>query len=124
MEKGTDTDFGIPAEFRAFANKSMEQAKQAFESWFTVAERAASTAAAQATNTQAGTREVSELAIRFAERNIASGFEFAQRLARAKDAQEIVSLHADYASNQMAVLGEQASELGRQAAKMTGQSAH
>ena len=124
MEKGANTDFGIPAEFRAFADKSMEQARQTFESLFAAAEHAANAAAAQATNVQTGTREVSTLAIRFAERNITASFEFAQRLARAKDAQEIVNLHAEYASNQMAALGEQASELGRQAAKMAGQGAH
>ena len=60
--------------------------------------------------------------MRFAERNIASSFEFAQKLVRAKDAQEVLALHADYVKSQIAALTEQAKELGKKAAKMAGQS--
>ena len=70
-----------------------------------------------------GAKEVGELAMRFAERNIASSFEFAQRLLRAKDSQEVTALHAEYVKSQIAALTDQAKELSKQAAKMAGQGA-
>ena len=67
---------------------------------------------------QAGAKEAGELAMRFAERNVASAFEFAEKLVRAKDPQEVAKLHADYARSQMEALSEQAKEMGQKAAKM------
>ena len=64
-------NFEIPAEMRAFAEKSVEQAKQAFGSFITAAQHAASTADNQAANTHSGAKEVGELAIGFTKRNIA-----------------------------------------------------
>jgi phasin family protein len=61
---------------------------------------------------QAGAKEVGELAMGFAERNITSSFEFAQRLLQAKDPKEIMALHADYVNSQIAALTEQGKELG------------
>jgi hypothetical protein len=57
----------------------------------------------------------------FAERNIASSFEFARKLLQAKDPNDVMALHAEYVNNQIAVLTEQGKELGRRAAKMGGQ---
>jgi hypothetical protein len=108
------TKFEIPAEIRAFAEKSMEQAWQAFDSFCSAMQKAVSTADRQA----ADAKDMAELAMRFAERNIASSFELAQRLVRAKDSQEIMALHTDYANAQLAALGDQVRELTKQASKM------
>ena len=117
-QQGTKS-FEIPAEMQAFAEKSMEQARQAFDSFCSATQKAVSTADKQA----AGAKDVGELALRFAERNIASSFEFAQRLVRAKDSQEVMALHADYVKSQVAAFGDQAREMTKQAAKMAGESA-
>jgi len=45
---------------------------------------------AQATATQAGAKDFGKKAIAFAEQNVATSFEFAQKLARAKNAEEIM----------------------------------
>jgi len=66
---------------------------------------------------------VGELAMQFAERNIASSFDFARRLLHAKDAQEVAALHADYVKSQMTALTDQAKELSKQTAKMAGPAA-
>jgi hypothetical protein len=58
---------------------------------------------------------MSELAMRYAERNIASGFEFAQKLIHAKDASEVAALQAEYVKVQMEALSEQASEFSKHA---------
>ena len=124
MARESGGSFEIPAEMRAFAEKSVEQAKQACESFLNAAQNAVNTAGSQVTTAQSGAKEAGELAMRFAQRNIAASFEFAQKLARAKDPQEVIALHAEYAGSQIAVLSDQAKELGRQAAKIAGQAAH
>lgn len=118
MAKQGNGGFEIPAEMRAFAEKSVEQAKQAFDSFMSAAQKAAATADQQATTARTSAQELGHLAVRFAERNIASSFEFAQRLVRAKDGEEVLALQGDYVKSQMAALNEQAKELSQQAAKM------
>ena len=79
------TRFDIPADMLALAEKSVEQAKQAFDIFISAAQHAVSTAETQAATAQAGAKQVGELAMGFAERNIASSFEFAQKLLQAKE---------------------------------------
>jgi len=112
--------FDMPTEMRAFTERSMEQAKTAFDSFVTTAQQAATVAQTQAMNAHSGAREVGALAMQFAERNIASSFEFAQKLLRAKDAAEVASMHSDYVTKQVATLSEQARELSRHAVKLGG----
>ena len=112
--------FDMPAEMRAFAERSMEQAKTAFDSFVTAAQQAANVAQTQALNAQSGAREVGTLAMQFTERNIASSFEFAQKLMRAKDAAEVAAMHSEFVTSQVATLTEQARELSRQAVKIGG----
>jgi phasin len=123
MDKQGNMNFEIPAEMRALAEKSVDQARQAFETFMSAASQAASTADKQAAGARAGVKEVGELAARFAERNVASSFEFAQRLVRAKDSQEVMALHTDYVKRQIAALSEQTKELTKEAAKMAGAAA-
>lgn len=61
------------------------------------------------------------MAIEFTQRNVASSFEFAEKLMRAKDAQELTALHSDYVKSQILALTDQAKELAKQAAKLAGQ---
>ena len=123
MAKQGNMNFEIPAEMRALAEKSVDQARQAFETFMSAATQAASTADKQAAGARAGVKEVGELAVRFAQRNVASSFEFAQQLVRAKDSQEVMALHADYVKRQIAALSEQTKELTKEAAKMAGAAA-
>ena len=121
--KDGNTKFEMPAEMRAFAEKSVEQAKLAFDSFISATQQAVNTAETQAATARSGAKEAGELAMRFAERNIAASFEFAQRLVRAKDPQEVTALHAEYVKSQVATLTDQAKELSKQAAKMTAPGA-
>ncbi|MBV9558519.1 MAG: phasin [Pseudolabrys sp.] len=110
--------FEIPAEMRAFAEKSVEQAQKAFDTFIAAARHAAVTAETQAKSASGGAKEVGDLAMRFAERNISASFELAQKLVRAKDVQEVMKLQSDYVKAQMAALQEQAKDLGQRASKM------
>jgi hypothetical protein len=118
MANESGSKFDMPAEMRAFAEKGLEQARATFEAIASAAQQAASAAQSQAITAQSGARELGQLAMRYTERNIASSFEFAQKLMRAKDAAEVAALHSDYVGSQMAVLTEQAQELSRQASKL------
>jgi phasin len=114
------TRFDIPADMLALAEKSVEQAKQAFDVFTSAAQHAVSTAETQAATAQAGAKQVGELAMGFAERNIASSFEFAQKLLQAKEPKDMMAMHAEYVNTQIAALTDQAKELAKRAAKMTG----
>jgi len=110
--------FQIPPEMRAFAEKSVEQARQAFDGFMTAAHRTVTTMEGQAEAARKGAKDISDRAIDFAEQNIASSFEFAQKLVRAKDVKEMLELQGTYVKTQMQVLAEQARELGETSSKM------
>ena len=72
--------FEIPPEMRAFAEKSVEQAKQAFDGFISAAHDAVTTFEGHAESARKGAKHVTEKAMNFAEQNVASSFEFAQKL--------------------------------------------
>ena len=113
-------NFEVPPNMRAFAEKSVAQAREAFDGFIGAARKAAEQAQTTAATAQSSAKDMTQLAMSFAERNIASTFDFAQKLARAKDANEIVTLHADYVRRQMEALSDQAKEIGRRTASMSG----
>ena len=59
----------------------------------------------------------------FAEQNIANSFEFAQKLVRAKDIQEVMALQQEYLKSQMKAMSAQAKDLGAAATKAAMDSA-
>ncbi len=87
MAKDDSTRFDIPADMRALAEKSVEQAKQAFDIFISAAQHSVSTAENHAASAQAGAKEVGELAMTFAERNIASSFDFVQKTVAGQGAE-------------------------------------
>jgi phasin len=107
--------FEIPQEMRAFAERSVEQAREAFDGFMSAAQRALSTFEGQAEGARKGARDVTEKAMTFTQQNIKSSFELAEQLVRAKDLQEMMRLQADYIKRQIQVFSEQARELGESA---------
>ena len=115
--------FEVPPELRTFAERSVEQARQAFDGFISAAHHAMSAFEGQAETARKGARDVTEKAMSFAEHNIASAFELAQALVRAKDMQEVLRLQGDYIRRQMQALTEQAKELGESTSKATKDAA-
>jgi phasin len=109
--------FEVPPELRTFAERSVEQARQAFDGFISAAHQAMSAFEGQAETARKGARDVSEKAVTFAERNMTSAFEFAHDLVRARDLQEVLRLQADYIRRQMEALTEQAREVGESTSK-------
>ena len=76
--------FQMPPDMRTFAEKSIDQAKQAFDGFISAAQQAVSAFEGQAESARKGARTVAEKAMSFAEQNVAKSFELAQQLVRAK----------------------------------------
>ena len=123
MARNPSESFEIPPEMRAFAEKSFEQARQAFDGFLTAASRTVSQFEGQAETARKGARDFGEKAISFAEENISSAFEFAQKVIRAKDVDEVLKLQAAYIREQMQALTEQAKELGESTSKTAKKTA-
>ena len=117
MAKAPDGGFEIPPEMRSMAETSMEQAKKAFDGFISAAHKAVATFEGQAASAQANAREMGQKAMDFAEQNVATSFEFAQKLVRAKDLEEMTRLQTEFMQRQMQTLAEQAQELGQTATR-------
>jgi phasin len=110
--------FEVPAEMRKFAEQSVEQARQAFDSFISAAHDAVTDLEDRAQAARSGVLDVGGRAMSFAEQNMAASFEFAKKLVHAKDVEEIVRLQTDYVKTQIQTLNEQTKELADVAARV------
>jgi phasin len=116
-------NFDVPTQMRQFAEQSVEQAKKAMDGFLVAAQKTATALETQANTAQSGARDVREKVMGFAEQNIANSFEFAQKLVRAKDVQEVVALQQEFLRSQMQAMQSQAKDLGAAATKAAGDAA-
>jgi phasin family protein len=70
-----------------------------------------------------GGAELSSKVLGYAERNVASTFEFAQRLVQVKDVQDLAKLQMEFIQSQMQAMTEQAKDLSETATKSIMESA-
>jgi phasin len=112
-----DDPFKVPQEMRALAEQSVAQARKAFDGFMTATHETVARLETQTSSVQAGTKDMTRKAVGFAEKNVASSFDFAQRLLQAKDAEEVMRLHAQFVKEQMQTLSDQTRELGQSAAE-------
>jgi phasin len=104
--------YEIPAEMRDFAEKSVEQARKAFEGFMGAAQKAVGTVDAGAFAVPTSVKDVGSKAMTYAEANVKAAFDHAQKLVHAKDLQEVMQLQTEYLKSQMSTLQEQAKEIG------------
>ena len=104
--------YEIPTEMRDFAEKSVEQARKAFDSFMGAAQRTVDTLENSATSVHANTTDMTRKTFSYAEENITAAFEHAQRLVRARDVQEAMQLQAEFVRNQFAAMQNQMRDLG------------
>jgi len=112
MAKDPMPNFEIPPEMRRFAETSVAQAKQAFDGFMTAAQQAVERMQSQTVAAQFGATDASRKAMAFAGQNMAASFAFAQKLAQARDVEEVMRLQADFLRTQMQTFADQARELG------------
>jgi len=107
----------VPTQMRQFAEQSVEQAKKAVDGFLTAAHKTAVTLENQTSTAQSGAKDMSQKVMGFAEQNINNSFEFAQKLVRAKDIQEVMALQQEFLKSQMQAMQAQAKDLGAAATK-------
>jgi hypothetical protein len=88
MAKDQFEQFIIPNEMRAFAERGVEQARQAFEGFVGAATKAMGQFQGSAQAAQSGAAEIAQKSITYAEQNVEATFDFAQKLMKAKDGAE------------------------------------
>jgi phasin len=105
--------FEIPKEMRSMAEASFEQARKTFEKFLSNAQATAGTLEERGETMRAGAKDISAKAIAYAEKNVQSSLDYAEKLLQAKDLPEVMRLHSEYVQSQMRSLAEQASEMGQ-----------
>jgi len=107
-----NTPFEIPNELRDFAERSVDQARKAFEGFVSVAQKAVGTVDSATATSQTQVKSVGAQVLGYAEQNVNAAFDLAHKLVQAKDPQEAFTLQSEYLKAQLASLQEQAKELG------------
>ena len=118
MAKDPMEHFAIPEEVRTFAEQSVAQARKAFESFIDAANQAVGQMQGRAEAAHGSASEIAHKSMRYAEQNVATTLEFAQKLMRAKNAAEVMGLQSEFLGRQMQALSAQVHDLGQSAAKM------
>jgi phasin len=118
MAKDPFEQFAIPNEVRTFAEQSVAQARKAFEGFIQAANQAMGQFQGQAQNARSTATEIAQKSMTYAEQNVATTFDFAQKLMRAKDSAEVMALQSEYLSRQMQTISAQVQDLGQSTAKM------
>jgi phasin family protein len=106
----TTPRFEILTGMRKMTEQSMEQVRTAINGYLQFFQRAVP-------GNVMGGSELSKKILGYAERNVASTFEFAQRLVQVRDIQGLVSLQIEFVQAQMQALTEQAKDLSETVSK-------
>ncbi|HWJ75405.1 MAG TPA: phasin family protein [Kaistia sp.] len=118
-----ETVFEIPEPMRAFADKSVDQARKAFDDFMSATVKAVDKAETSTKSIQEGARDVNRQAIGFLEENVAASFEFAQKLVRARTVEELQSIHRDFLQRQVATAQAQTKTVGEALTKVATDAA-
>ena len=116
MNANVIPQFEIPKEMRAVAEQSVDQAKVAFQRLMHAAEESVSMLE-RGEKRQVGALDISKKAMAFAERNVLSAFELAQKIVYTRDIQELVRMQTEFLQSQMHALGEQVKDLSETVGK-------
>jgi phasin len=106
------TPFDIPEQMREAADKSVNQAKKAFDDFIDATQKAVSKAEGSAQSLREGAADVNRQALAYVEDNVAASFELAHRLVRARSVEEVAAIQQEFIQRQMKTLAEQGKSLG------------
>jgi phasin len=98
--------YTIPPEMREFAEKSVEQAKKAFDGFFEAANKAGDDAQSKAND---ATGKVME----YAKANVEAGLDYAKRLSMARSPEEIWAIQNEFIRSQSAAFMAQSKEAAK-----------
>ena len=106
----TTPQFEIPTDMRKMTEQTLEQVRTAIYRYLQFFQRAVP-------GDVMGGSELTDKVLGYAERNVASAFEFAQRLVQVRDIPGLMSLQAEFIQAQMQAMTEQAKDLSETATK-------
>ncbi|MFO1099301.1 MAG: phasin family protein [Xanthobacteraceae bacterium] len=102
--------FEIPTDVRKITEQSLEQIKTAIHGYLQFIQRAIPA------NVMGGS-ELTNKIFAYTEQNVASAFEFAERLVQVRDIKALTNLQQEFIRAQMQAMTEQSKDLGQAAAK-------
>jgi len=113
------TPFDIPDQMRDAADKSVEQARRAFDQFIDATQKAVAKAEGSVKSMREGAADVNRQALAFVEENIAASFELAQKLVRAHTVEEVAAVQQEFLRRQMAAAAEQGKAIGTMMGRAT-----
>jgi hypothetical protein len=104
------TSFGMNW-MREIAEQNLDQSKVAMDGFFMIARKALDGIDQQAS-------VICKTSMLFAEQTLSNTFDFAHKLLRMKEPQELVKLQSDFVSRQAQLAGDQTKEFGQRVAEL------
>ena len=104
--------YTVPAEMRDFADRSVQQARKAFEGFIGAVKKGTGAVESMTGSASANLTGGATKAVDIAEKNVAAAFDLAEKLVHAKDIQEVMAIQSEYLKAQMSAIQEQTRELG------------
>jgi phasin len=108
----TKTPYEVPAEMRDFAEKSVDQAKKAFDGFMGAAQKTIEQTTASGGSAVSNVHDMTKKSMTYAENNVTAAFDLAQKLVRSKDLAEVMQHQAEFLKTQMASMQNQLKEIG------------
>jgi hypothetical protein len=111
-----ENPFEIPQQMRDLAEQNIKQAQTAYEQLTDFVTKAAGAwvGAMPASPTVTGLKEVQDRAMEIAKKNADSAFALVEKIAKARNFQEILTLQTQFAQDQMKAFTTQTQELYKQ----------
>jgi phasin len=103
----------VPAEMRDLANKSVEQARRAFDSFMGATQQAAGNVQGSAQKMHENSMKATKDVVGYAEQNVKAALDHAQALVQAKGFDEVMKLQSEFMRNQMSALQDQMKSMGK-----------
>lgn len=108
----------IPEAVRQVAEKSVAEARRAIERMMDATRDAVAAAEARSASVKADSQALGAKAVTFAHANMQAALDLAERMARAKTVDEIVTLQTEFAARNATVAAQQAQDLGSATARL------
>lgn len=117
MTTGKTPGFEIPEQMRELADRSVEQARKAFDEYMAATRKAVGTVEDRAQTMKSDAGDIGRTALEYGEEQVTAAFDLAQKMVRASDINEMMQLQSEFLRKQMEALGEQVRDLGDKATK-------
>src|SRR3954451_25082604 len=105
-------NFQIPEDMRTMAERSVTQTRQALEGFLQAARRTTESMEQTSGKVQAGAKDAAQKTLSAVEQNLRTSLDYAQRLVRAKDLQEVTQIQSEFARTQTEVMQAQMKDYG------------